>query len=204
MRRQRISPLSLAVLGALLVTPFGVGAAQSSERPGARIKVNAVTTLVGVPGVGVERPLNERWSFQFDATLSPWRSVDGLPMQLLILIPEWRYHFGTQDRGWYAGGHAGASWFRLQKWDHRGSDRYQEGFGVLFGGTLGYQRPIDERWGVEAFLGGGNSQALYKGYFRLTGERYDTANGWNQSGEWIAYRGGVMLTYRRGRGATAR
>lgn len=160
------------------------------------IKLNGLTSLVGVPGVAYERTLSERVTFQIDATVSPWRSVNGLPMQFLIVVPEWRYHPHGIARGVYVGGHVGASVFRLQKWGYRGTDKYQEGVGALFGLTVGYQRPITERVGLDLFVGGGNSQTLYKGYHYLTGVRYDSAGAWNQSAEWIPYRGGVMVSYR--------
>ena len=160
------------------------------------IKVNGATSLLGVPGVAYERTLSERVTFQIDATVSPWRSVNQAPMQFLILVPEWRYHPHGIARGVYVGGHVGASVFRLQKWGYRGTDQYQEGVAALFGITVGYQRPITERVGLDLFVGGGNSQALYKGYSYLTGIRYDSASAWNQSGEWLPYRGGVMVSYR--------
>lgn len=160
------------------------------------IKLNGVTSLVGVPGVAYERTLSDRVSFQLDATLSPWRSVNRAPMQFLIVVSEWRYHPRGVARGVYVGGHLGASMFKLQKWDYRGTDQYQEGFGALFGVTVGIQRPVTERLGLDLFVGGGNSQTIYKGYSYLTGIRYDSAGGWNQSAEWIPYRGGIMLTYR--------
>ena len=184
----RIAPFLLALV--LSLSRSAVADAQSY------IKLNGLTSLVGVPGVAYERTLSARVTFQVDATLSPWRSVNRAPMQFLILVPEWRYHPHGIARGVYVGGHVGASVFRLQKWDHRGSDQYQEGFGALFGLTVGYQRPITERVGLDVFVGGGNSQALYKGYSYLTGIRYDSAGAWNQSAEWIPYRGGVMVTYR--------
>jgi hypothetical protein len=36
---------------------------------------------------------------------------------------------------------------------------------------------------------------FYKGYELKTGERYDSPYAYNKSGEWIPYRGGVMLSY---------
>ena len=179
----------------LVASLIGVGI-PGAARSQTFVKVNVLTTLLGVPGVGIERSLGERTTFQFDATASPWRSVNHAPMQFLLLVSEWRFHPYGGHTGLYLGGHLGASAFRLQKWNYRGRDLYQEGFGALFGGTVGYKRPIRERWMVDVYAGGGTSQALYKGYHYLTGIRYDSANGWNKSGEWLPYRGGVMLSYR--------
>jgi hypothetical protein len=48
---------------------------------------------------------------------------------------------------------------------------------------------------LDYFLGG-NQQGFYHGYYLSTGERYETAKNWNKSGEWLPYRGGVMVSYR--------
>ena len=49
---------------------------------------------------------------------------------------------------------------------------------------------------LDVFLGGGNHQAFYKDYSLTTGERVDKAKDYNKSGEWLPYRGGVMVSYR--------
>ena len=183
---------ALSIL-AIVLAPIASAHSQSY------LKVNAASTLLGVPGVGYERTLSEHWSFQFDATVSPWRSVGGAPLKFAILIPEWRYHPRGVTRGVYVGAHAGASVFQLQKWDHRNTTQYEEGFGLLLGLTFGYQRPLNESWLLDLFAGGGTSQALYKGYDWTTGTRTDGAKGWNKSGEWVPYRGGVMFSRRFGR-----
>jgi hypothetical protein len=160
------------------------------------LKVNAATALLGVPGVGVERVVGPRTSIQVDFTASLWKSIDRAPAQLVMLIPEWRHHFREGHLGPYAGLHAGVIGFRLQKWDHRGGDQFQEGFGAVFGGTVGYKQRVSERMVLDWYLGGGTAQTKYKGYLVSTGERYDGEDGWNESGEWLPYRGGVMLTFR--------
>jgi Protein of unknown function (DUF3575) len=175
---------------ALLAAISRSGAAQTT------LKVNAATTLLGVPGVGVERVLGPRTTFQLDLTASLWKSIDHAPARFAILIPEWRYHLRDGHVGPYVGVHAGVIGFRVQKWDWRNSDFYQEGFGAVFGGTVGYKRRISERLVLDWYFGGGTAQSKYKGYAISTGERYDGEEGWNESGEWLPYRGGVMLTFR--------
>ena len=185
--------ISCSWLISLALLPTATVGAQSY------LKVNVASALVGIPGVGVERTIGDRWTFQVDATASPWRSVNGVPLQFLIVIPEWRFHPQGVARGWYVGAHAGASAFRLQKWDYWGTTRYEKGYSLFLGATFGYQRPLSDRWLVDAFVGGGSSQAIYKGYDWTTGARYDGAAAWNKSGEWLPYRGGVMLSRRLGR-----
>lgn len=185
---------SLPILALLLASCLPIPRAAAQDQ----VKVNGLTLLVGVPGVAYERPLRDRVSFQLDATVSPWRSVGGAPQQFLIVVPEWRFHPRGVGRGWFLGAHVGVTAFRLQKWEYRDSDLYQEGFGLLLGLTVGYRKELRGPWGLEVFAGGGNAQSLYKGYHYLTGIRYDSAHAWNQSAEWLPYRGGVMVTYRRG------
>jgi hypothetical protein len=48
---------------------------------------------------------------------------------------------------------------------------------------------------LDCFVGGGNHQGFYKGYNIITGERYEKATNYNKSGEWLPYRGGVMVSY---------
>ncbi len=180
--------IALPALELLAATPC-TSAAQTT------LKVNAATTLLGVPGVGIERVLGPRTTFQVDLTASLWRSVGGAPMQFAMLVPEWRWHFRARRVGPYLGLHAGAIGFRVQKWDHRNTDQYQEGFGAVFGATFGYKQAINERMVLDWFIGGGTAQSKYKGYSISTGDRYDGESGWNESGEWLPYRGGVMLTF---------
>ena len=49
---------------------------------------------------------------------------------------------------------------------------------------------------LDCFLGGGWHQGFYKGYLLSTGERYEHAENYNKSGEWLPYRGGVMVSYK--------
>ena len=63
--------------------------------------------------------------------------------------------------------------------------------------TLGYQWKLSEKWALDLFVGGGHQEAFYKGYSIETGERYDTwIHDYNKSGEWILYRGGLMIAYK--------
>lgn len=152
-----------------------------------------ITTLAGVPNLGVELHLNNHTTFQIDAMASFW-TIDGVPYKFGVLFPEFRYYTKKAGLGFYFGGHIGGGTFRLQKWNQIGS--YQRGISLLFAVTVGYQFELNKRLNLELFLGGGNQQANYKGYFLATGERVDSARNYNKSGEWLPYRGGLMLVYK--------
>ena len=101
--------------------------------------------------------------------------------------------------GLYFGLHIGGSKYKFQKWNYINTDNYQEGYSVMYGGTIGYQVKINDHFSLDAFLGGGSQQGFYNGYLLSTGERYEHARKYNKSGEWLPYRGGIMIVYKLGR-----
>lgn len=160
------------------------------------VKVNAVTTLLTVPNVGIETSIGKKSTFQFDITASFWKSINGKPAQFYIFIPEYRYHFREKYNGFYVGGHVGGTFYNFQKWNYFNTDNYEKGVGYMVGATVGYQKKIKERFLLDFFIGGGNHQGFYKGYLISTGERVDGAKNYNRSGEWLPYRGGIMISYK--------
>ena len=151
------------------------------------VKVNALTTLLTIPNVGIETSIGKKSTFQLDILGSPWKSIDGKPQQFYIVIPEYRYHFKEKYNGFYAGAHIGGTVFNFQKWNYLNTDKYEKGFGYVIGATIGYQKKINDRFMLDCFLGGGNQQGFYHGYYLSTGERYETAKNWNKSGEWLIF-----------------
>ena len=166
------------------------------------IKVNAPTTVLGVPGIGVEVPVSKKMTFQLDVTTSFWNSVtstkyDKRPYVFNQIFPEIRYHFIELNNGFYVGIHAGSGMFKLSKNNsYASSNKYQYGYIIFTGITGGFQKKIKERWLLDAFLGGGWSKATYEGFDRNTGVRYDILSLINYSAQWIPYRGGVMIGYK--------
>lgn len=158
------------------------------------IKGNVATALALIPNFGIETSIGKKATFQVDVISSFW-SINGRPEQFLIFIPEYRYHLKEKYNGFYLGAHIGGTIYRVSKWDHYDSNQVEKGFGVLAGATIGYQVKISKKFMMDFYLGGGNHQGFYKGYEGKTGERYDHAYAYNKSGEWIPYRGGVMLSY---------
>jgi Protein of unknown function (DUF3575) len=160
------------------------------------VKLNPLTTLLSIPNVGIETSLGKKTTFQVDITGTYWQSVNGKPFKFLIFIPEYRYHFHEKYDGFYVGGHIGGTVFSFQKWNYLNTDKYENGFGYVMGVTVGYEKKINDRFMLDVFVGGGNSQGFYHGYDVTTGQRYENVTNWNKSGEWLPYRGGVMVSYR--------
>lgn len=111
---------------------------------------------------------------------------------------EGQYYFDKAFQHWYLGANTGLGIFDLQKWNYEGTEKYQRGFNLMLGATVGYQMKWKERWNIDFFVGGGTSQGFYHGYESLPPSfiRYDLAKGWNKSGEFIPYRGGIMVAYK--------
>lgn len=159
-------------------------------------KINALTTLFTIPNVGIETSLGKKSTFQVDATASFWKSLNGKPMEFHMFTLEYRYHFRENYDGFYVGGNVGETFFNFQKWNYLNTDKAELGTGYVMGVTLGYQKKINDRFMLDCFFGFGNHQGFYHGYYISTGERYDDAVNYNKSGEWIPYKGGVMVSYR--------
>lgn len=160
------------------------------------IKANGLTALALVPHVGVETSLSNKVTFQVDVAASFWKSIDGGPFQFFVVNPEIRYHFKKNYNGFYAGAHLAGGTFKLQKWSYINTDYYQRGYNYFIGATIGYQNIISEKIMLDFFVGGGNQMAFYKGYFLNNEGRYETAEKYNKSGEWLLYRGGIMISYK--------
>lgn len=159
------------------------------------IKGNLITGLVAVPNFGAEFSLSNKTTFQVDAAASFWR-INGIPYKFLLLFPEFRYYPRKSGYGFFVGAHVGGGKYKLQKWNYVDIDAYQEGYSLFYGLTVGYQFILNDRFNLELFLGGGSQQGFYKGYSLITGERNDGGVNYNKSGEFLPYRGGLMLVYK--------
>lgn len=196
MTRRLRQPVIAGIVSAMLAS--GPLSAQGIDG-GSRIKIGA-TTLAGIAHVGVERALrSEGRTFQWDVMVSPWRSVEDYPFTFAVGTAEWRFYRDAHAVGWYAALNTGAAVFRLQRLDYRDTTLYQEGATLLVGGSVGRVWQLRSGWTIDAYVGGGTLQSLYKGYDRATGRRYDGATLWNVSGELYPYRLGVLtgLPWRR-------
>ena len=179
----------------------------------AEVKFNAATALVLVPNFGVELHLAPGYTAQLDVLGSFWDSVgeDRDPYHINETFVEARKYSQENNQGWFAGAHVGFGMFTIQKVnafviydqyqdpstypDNNGA--YHSGRAGFYGITIGKKYNFNSRWGVEFFIGGGLVQSNVKGYSNgvLVTPVNDTRE-FNRSGEWVLYRGGLMLTYR--------
>lgn len=163
------------------------------------IKANILTALVGVPNIGVETSIGKKSTFQLDIMASFWSSIDGKPYEFSTFITEYRYHFSEKHNGFYAGAHVGFDSYDVTKWgEYATRGLHTVGVGYVIGATIGYKKKLNEKFILDLFIGGGNHQGFYHSYYIDSGKRWelDKAVGRNKSGEWLPYRGGLMLSYK--------
>lgn len=176
------------------------------------LKANALFLPIGMLNLGLEHQLGKKWTLQGEVFVSPWKSFMGKYAQIYMGGVEGRYYFNEAFKHWYVGANLNLMAFKIQKWNYWGgpfqwepgypvydsADLYQKGFALLIGATVGYQWQINERWNLDAFIGGGHSEGFYKGYHKYLGVRYDVdpTREYNRSGEWLPYKGGLMISYR--------
>lgn len=190
---------------------LGMLTAQEQEpEKGLYIKGNALLATIGVLNVGLEKQISQKYTLQGDVFISPWKSFAGHEFQYYSLSLEGRYYFNEAFSRWYIGANIAASAFVLQKWNYWNdtlyvndrdevfvsSNLYQKGVSFILGVTGGYQFKVSDRWNIDIYATVGTSQDFYKGYDRVTGQRYELAQKFNKSGEILPYRGGVMISYK--------
>ncbi|MCJ8152375.1 DUF3575 domain-containing protein [Chryseobacterium sp. SSA4.19] len=183
----------------------------------AEIKVNAAFLPVGMFNIAAEKSLNKNFSLQAEGFISPWKSFAGKNLQIYMGTLEGRYYFKEMMKGWYIGAYGSIAAYNFQKWNYfkaeavlnadgspqlladgkvRITERYQKGLTFIIGISGGYHFTVNEKLGLDIYAGIGNSQSIYKGYFKDNNQRYDGAEQWNKSGETLPTRGGVMITYK--------
>ncbi len=175
------------------------------------LKVNLPLAAVPVPNLGIEFQVGKKTSLQLDVLGSFWDSIDGDPLLITQTFLEFRYYQNSDTSGWFVGGHLGFGMFTLQKpydfiiydYYNNGSNpdpadgTFKSGRSGFHGLSLGYKKRLNDRWALEAFVGGGYTMSWYKGYngMERTDVDEDNYRDFNGSGEVILYRGGLMLTY---------
>ncbi|MDN5395954.1 MAG: DUF3575 domain-containing protein [Chryseobacterium sp.] len=190
---------------------LGMLTAQEQEpEKGLYIKGNALLATIGVLNVGLEKQISQKYTLQGDVFISPWKSFAGHEFQYYSVSLEGRYYFNQAFSHWYVGANVAASAFVLQKWNYwndnpyindrnevfTSSNLYQKGVSFILGVTGGYQFKVSDRLNIDVYATIGSSSDFYKGYDRTTGQRYESAQKFNKSGEILPYRGGVMISYK--------
>ena len=199
----------------ILVMVSGIMTAQTDSlfHSKAEIKFNLASALLLVPNIGIEVQLSEKFGYQLDTSASFYDDIEGSPFQTTQVFNELRYYpklkEGKNPRSFFIGPHIGYGMFTLRvpkfitslvDTELKEEGSYQSGRNAYYGITIGKKIPLkNKKLNLEIFIGGGTSQSNYK-YYNKEGNRiYENPNiekDFNQSGEELIYRGGVMLTFK--------
>ena len=191
----------------LFLLIFTFGAAQTE------LKFNLASALILTPNIGIEVQLSEKFGYQLDTSATFFDNIEGSPFQTTQIFNELRYYpklkEGKNERSFFIGPHVGYGMFtlRIPKFitsivdtELKEEGSYQSGRNAYYGITIGKKIPLkNKNFNLEIFIGGGSSQSNYK-YYNKEGNRIyenpDLEKDFNQSGEELVYKGGVMLTYK--------
>lgn len=177
------------------------------------VKANALFLPVGVVNAALEYQLSKKKTVQAEIFISPWKSFAGHAAQIYMIGFDGRYYFNEAFKHWYVGANVSVARFIIRKYNYWGNgtfqyredspvynlpDIYQDGYAIMIGATAGYQFQLNERWNLDLYLTAGSVQSFYKGYVKSLRIRYDTdsAPGFNRSGEFLPYKGGIMISYK--------
>ena len=191
----------------LFLLILNLGAAQTE------LKFNLASALILTPNIGIEVQLSEKFGYQLDTSATFFDDIEGSPFQTTQIFNELRYYpklkEGKNERSFFIGPHVGYGMFtlRIPKFitsvvdtELKEEGSYQSGRNAYYGITIGKKIPLkNKNFNLEIFIGGGSSQSNYK-YYNKEGNRIyenpDIEKDFNQSGEELVYKGGVMLTYK--------
>ncbi|MAW84817.1 MAG: hypothetical protein CL832_10585 [Crocinitomicaceae bacterium] len=215
--RVKLNVIRIQTLNFWAIVIFSGGLAAQTEA-----KVNLATLPLLIPNVGLEVSLGDKQSFQLDVLGSFWNEqplLDDTPFHVNQVFLEYRWYQHIDTQKWFIGPHIGFGMFTLQKPDFAiiydyweditdtekrlevPDDEYQSGRVAFYGLTVGYKKRLKKGFGLEFFIGAGLTQSWYRGYKGLRRVDLDSPDetvyrSFNGSGEVVAYRGGLMLTYK--------
>ena len=177
------------------------------------LKFNLASALILTPNIGIEVQLSEKFGYQLDTSATFFDNIEGSPFQTTQIFNEIRYYpklkEGKNKRSFFIGPHIGYGMFTLRvpkfitsivDTELKEEGSYQSGRNTYYGITIGKKIPLkSSKFNLELFVGGGSSQSNYK-YYNKNGIRiYENPNvkkKFNQSGEELIYKGGVMLSFK--------
>ena len=177
------------------------------------LKVNLASAILLIPNIGIEIQISEKLGYQLDTSASFYDNVEGSPLHTIQIFNELRYYPKLKEsknaRSFFVGPHVGYGMFTLKipkfiasivDTELKEEGSYQSGRNAYYGITIGKKIPLkNKKLGLELFIGGGSSQSNYKYYNKLGNRVYenpDFKKDFNQSGEELIYKGGLMLTYK--------
>ena len=178
------------------------------------VKLNLATAPLLVPNAGVAFQTKEKQAVQLDVLGSFWDEfplLEDSPLHLTQIFFEYRWYQKEDLKGWFVAPHIGFGMFTMERpnfllikgrYDNDPvyeSGKYRSGRVAFYGATFGYTWSLNQKWALEAFVGLGLTQSMYKGYEneqRVDLKPDEAYRPFNGSGEVGVYRGGLMLVYK--------
>lgn len=183
------------------------------------MKGNAFFIPLGILNGALEYELNKKNRLQGEIFISPWKSFFQKNAQIYMAGLDFRHYLKKNENYFIIGGNFSMGVFDIQKWTYwqnqlvespfeknifyNTKNYYQRGFSLIIGVVLGYEYQWNEKWNLEFFLALGSIQSFYRSYDKITGMRTDNLfnaeeknRKWNRSGEFLPYKGGIMLSYK--------
>ena len=178
----------------------------------AEIKVNLISAIILIPNIGIEVKLSEKLSYQLDTSSVSYDQIEGSPFHATQIFNELRFYpklkAHKNQRSFFIGPHWGYGMFTLRvpkfftyivDTGLKEEGSYQSGRNTYYGITIGKKIPLkSKKLNLEVFIGGGSSQSYYRYYNKLGNRIYidNPDEMFNNSGEELIYRGGLMLTFK--------
>ena len=185
-----------------LVLLFSVTVASHAQV--AEVKVNAAAGALAIFNPSIEVGFGKYSAVSLDF-IGAFAEKDylgtGFPMLMSYGLMGYRFYIKPDvHKGFFVGADLGFNTFKMNKdivpfVANDGGGRYDVGYGVVMGGTVGYKFLFKERWGVELSVSYGWQHSQHEGY-NLAGQKlFDM----NASAEWLPYKAGIYITYRLGK-----
>lgn len=144
----------------------------------AMIKTNAIYWTTLTTNIGIELPVGEKFTTDWDFFLNPWTFSDNRKTKMMAVQPELRYWFCDRFNGHFLGAHlVGGIYnignvyagFKLFGTDFGSLKDYRyEGWMTGIGVGYGYQWILSRHWSLEAELG--------LGYIYTRSDKFKCAN----------------------------
>lgn len=133
-------------------------------------KTNLIAWATTSPNVGVEIPVDDRYTFQLFASYNPFTLKENNKLKHWLVQPEVRWWKEAPFSGHFVGLHliggqfnAGGIKLPFNLLSDLDQHRY-EGWGIGGGVSYGYQWKLSEHWNLEAAIGLGYARLMYDKY----------------------------------------
>lgn len=130
------------------------------------VKTNVLYDATTTFSLGAEVVLGSKTSLDVSGAYNPWEFSETKKMKLWMIQPELRYWFCESLNGHFIGLHLHGGQYNIGGINFSDNIKNFNYQGDFYGGGIsyGYQWIINNRWGIEAFVGLGYTHIKYDKY----------------------------------------